>query len=160
MAANSLRNPSNPYMQTQFNDPMLHLSDMQPPPNVPNPSSGFIQPGNVLMQDPQQMKQVQTTNPVPNNTIPMSTLIDFVVNKTYHDITVMADILPSKNDMERKTAIVQFSTRTRQLFIRLLSLVKWASSVGKVVRCSDISNFLDRQVGDNFCWCFCVNQFC
>jgi len=133
-------------MQMQFNDPMLHPPDVQHHPNIPNSSSDFVQPGNVLMQDPQQMKAAQPANSVPNNTIPMSTLIDFVVSKTYHDITVMADLLPNKNDMERKTTIVQFSSRARQLFIRLLSLVKWASSVGKVVRCSDISNFLDRQV--------------
>ena len=152
MTTNSIRHPTNPYMQMQYNDPLLHPPDVQHHPNLPNPNSGFAQPGNVLMQDPQQMKAAQPANPVPNNTIPMSTLIDFVVSKTYHDITVMSEILPSKNDMERKTTIVEFSTRTRQLFIRLLSLVKWASSVGKVVRCSDISNFLDRQVS-----CFCLS---
>ena len=140
----------------QYGEPVLQPPDVQHPASISNPNSGFIQPGSGFLQDPQQIKPA---NPVPNNTIPMSTLIDFVVAKTYHDITVMSEILPSKNDMERKTTIVEFSTRTRQLFVRLLSLVKWASSVGKVVRCSDISNFLDRQVyaclinkmSQNFC---------
>ena len=34
--------------------------------------------------------------------------------------------------MERKIEIYNFSARTRQLFIRLISLVKWANSVSKV----------------------------
>lgn len=44
--------------------------------------------------------------------------------------------LPRKTDMERKVEIVQFASRTRQLFIRLLALVKWASSATKVDKCS------------------------
>lgn len=34
--------------------------------------------------------------------------------------------------MERKIEIYNFSARTRQLFIRLLALVKWANSASKV----------------------------
>jgi hypothetical protein len=40
--------------------------------------------------------------------------------------------LPRKTDMERKIEIYNFSARTRQLFVRLLALVKWASSASKV----------------------------
>lgn len=40
--------------------------------------------------------------------------------------------LPRKTDMERKIEIYNFSARTRQLFIRLLALVKWANSASKV----------------------------
>uniref|UniRef100_A0A4W3I7T9 Mediator of RNA polymerase II transcription subunit 14 n=1 Tax=Callorhinchus milii TaxID=7868 RepID=A0A4W3I7T9_CALMI len=47
--------------------------------------------------------------------------------------------------MERKIEIVQFASRTRQLFVRLLALVKWASNAGKVEKCAMISNFLDQQ---------------
>ena len=35
----------------------------------------------------------------------------------------------------RKIEIVQFASRTRQLFIRLLALVKWANSASKVDKC-------------------------
>nr|CAB3263726.1 mediator of RNA polymerase II transcription subunit 14-like [Phallusia mammillata] len=105
-------------------------------------NSNFLQPS---VPQNQVMPANTNQNLPPPGTIPLNTLIEFVVHKTYHDITVMADLLPSKTDMERKIAIVQFTTRTRQLFIRLLSLVKWASSVGKVVKCSEISSFLDRQ---------------
>uniref|UniRef100_A0A672R4J2 Mediator of RNA polymerase II transcription subunit 14 n=1 Tax=Sinocyclocheilus grahami TaxID=75366 RepID=A0A672R4J2_SINGR len=44
--------------------------------------------------------------------------------------------LPRKTDMERKIEIVQFASRTRQLFVRLLALVKWASNAGKVEKCA------------------------
>ena len=44
--------------------------------------------------------------------------------------------LPRKTDMERKIEIVQFASRTRQLFIRLLALVKWAASASKVEKCA------------------------
>uniref|UniRef100_A0A3Q2P8V6 Mediator of RNA polymerase II transcription subunit 14 n=1 Tax=Fundulus heteroclitus TaxID=8078 RepID=A0A3Q2P8V6_FUNHE len=53
--------------------------------------------------------------------------------------------LPRKTDMERKIEIVQFASRTRQLFVRLLALVKWASNAGKVEKCAMISSFLDQQ---------------
>ncbi len=36
----------------------------------------------------------------------------------------------------RKIEIVQFASRTRQLFVRLLALVKWASNAGKVEKCA------------------------
>ena len=35
----------------------------------------------------------------------------------------------------RKIEIVTFASRTRQLFIRLLALVKWANSASKVDKC-------------------------
>lgn len=38
--------------------------------------------------------------------------------------------------MERKIEIHNFSARTRQLFIRLLALVKWANSASKVDKSS------------------------
>ena len=36
----------------------------------------------------------------------------------------------------RKIEIVQFASRTRQLFVRLLALVKWANSATKVDKCA------------------------
>uniref|UniRef100_A0A663MI47 Mediator of RNA polymerase II transcription subunit 14 n=1 Tax=Athene cunicularia TaxID=194338 RepID=A0A663MI47_ATHCN len=35
-----------------------------------------------------------------------------------------------------KIEIVQFASRTRQLFVRLLALVKWANNAGKVEKCA------------------------
>ncbi|KAM9709736.1 mediator of RNA polymerase II transcription subunit 14 isoform 1-T1 [Menidia menidia] len=75
----------------------------------------------------------------------LSVLIDFLLQRTYHEITLLAELLPRKTDMERKIEIVQFASRTRQLFVRLLALVKWASNAGKVEKCAMISSFLDQQ---------------
>ena len=53
--------------------------------------------------------------------------------------------MPRKTDLERKIEIVKFANRTRQTFIRLLALVKWAGSASKVDKCSTIIAFLDKQ---------------
>ncbi|XP_035248987.1 mediator of RNA polymerase II transcription subunit 14 isoform X1 [Anguilla anguilla] len=75
----------------------------------------------------------------------LSLLIEFLLQRTYHEITLLAELLPRKPDMERKVDIVQFASRTRQLFVRLLALVKWAGNAGKVEKCAMISSFLDQQ---------------
>ncbi|TMW50711.1 hypothetical protein DOY81_004211 [Sarcophaga bullata] len=79
------------------------------------------------------------------NTISLAVLIDFIIQRTYHDLTVLAELLPRKSDMERKIEIYNFSARTRQLFIRLIALVKWANSVSKVDKSANIMSFLDKQ---------------
>uniref|UniRef100_A0A4W6DHG5 Mediator of RNA polymerase II transcription subunit 14 n=1 Tax=Lates calcarifer TaxID=8187 RepID=A0A4W6DHG5_LATCA len=68
--------------------------------------------------------------------IRLSLLIEFLLQRTYHEITLLAEL---------KIEIVQFASRTRQLFVRLLALVKWASNAGKVEKCAMISSFLDQQ---------------
>lgn len=44
--------------------------------------------------------------------------------------------------MERKIEIYNFATRTRQLFVRLLALVKWANSASKVEKSAVSFNLL------------------
>ncbi|XP_045542671.1 mediator of RNA polymerase II transcription subunit 14 [Papilio machaon] len=77
--------------------------------------------------------------------ISLALLIDFIVQRTYDELTVLAELLPRKTDIERKIEIYKFSARTRQLFVRLLALVKWASSATKVDRSAHIMAFLDKQ---------------
>ena len=77
--------------------------------------------------------------------ISLSMLIDFIIQRTHHELTVLAELLHRKTDMERKIAIYQFATNTRQLFVRLLALVKWAASVSKVDKSASIMAFLDKQ---------------
>lgn len=97
------------------------------------PSTGAMMPPGVPVFQP------------PGGTIQLSVLIDFIVQRTYHELQVLSELLPRKTDMERKIEIVQFCSRTRQLFIRLLSLVKWANNCGKVDKCAQITGFLDQQ---------------
>lgn len=78
-------------------------------------------------------------------TIALNTLIDYIIQRTYAEMTVLSELLPRKSDMERKIEIVQFAQKTRQLFVRLLALVKWANSASKVDKCGEICNFLEQQ---------------
>ena len=77
--------------------------------------------------------------------VSLSVLIEMMVQKIYHELTILAELLPRKTDMDRKIEIFNFSSRTRMLFVRLLALVKWASSAGKVEKCSNIVIFLEKQ---------------
>ena len=77
--------------------------------------------------------------------VSLSVLIEMMLQKIYHELTILAELLPRKTDMERKIEIFNFSSRTRMLFVRLLALVKWASSAGKVEKCSNIVMFLEKQ---------------
>lgn len=79
------------------------------------------------------------------NRFSLTHIIELGVQKTYHDLTVLAELLPRKTDFERKIEILHFSERTRQLFMRLLALVKWAGSASKIEQCMDIVSFLDKQ---------------
>ncbi|KAK7108033.1 mediator of RNA polymerase II transcription subunit 14-like isoform X2 [Littorina saxatilis] len=83
--------------------------------------------------------------PQGGGSIPLGTLIEYATQRTYHELCVLSELLPRKTDMERKLEIFQFASRTRQLFVRILALVKWASSVNKVDKCADICMFLERQ---------------
>ena len=67
--------------------------------------------------------------------------------RTYHDLTVLAELLPRKTDMERKVEIFNYASRTRMIMVRLLALVKWASSASKVDKCVSIMNFCQRSAG-------------
>ncbi len=50
--------------------------------------------------------------------VSLSLLIEFIVQRTYHDLTVLAELLPRKTDMERKIEIFNFASRTRMIMIR------------------------------------------
>ncbi|XP_064603828.1 mediator of RNA polymerase II transcription subunit 14-like [Liolophura sinensis] len=97
------------------------------------------------------MPPIDSQMPIPvgpqggGGTMSLATLIDFIIQRTYHELTILSELLPRKTDMERKIEIVQFASRTRQLFIRLLALVKWANSASKVDKCSEICFLLEKQ---------------
>ncbi|UYV70182.1 MED14 [Cordylochernes scorpioides] len=90
-------------------------------------------------------QQVATIPQPSQGSIPLPRLIDFLLQKTYTDLTLLAELLPRKTDMERKIEIANFSHRIRQQYIRLLALIKWAASANKVEKCSQITAFLDKQ---------------
>ena len=95
----------------------------------------------------EQQMQCQFGVPVHHQSkgINLSMIIDFLLQKTYHDLTVLSELLPRKSDIERKIEIIQFATKTRNQFIRLLALVKWASCADRVDKFQAFSSLLDRQ---------------
>jgi len=102
---------------------------------TPLPPQGQAQAGQLMVAQQQP----------PGSSISLALLIDFIVQRTYHDLTVLAELLPRKTDMERKQEIFNFSARTRLLAVRLLGLVKWASSAAKVDKSVQIMGFLEKQ---------------
>ncbi|CAF2044531.1 unnamed protein product [Rotaria magnacalcarata] len=76
---------------------------------------------------------------------PLAHLLDAAVQKTYHELYTMTDLLQNKTNLERKKELVKFACRTRQLFIRILAVVKWAATAGKVNACESIQHFLERR---------------
>ena len=117
-----------------------------PPPGPPNPNPNLnheMVPVNSPATGAAQAGQIQPQNQQPQ--VSLSVLIEYLVQKVYHELNVMAELLPRKTDMERKVMIFQYAARARMLFVRLLALVKWASSASKVDKCNKIMDFLDRQ---------------
>ena len=101
-----------------------------------SPAMEVAQQGGMDLVPPQQ---------VGGQMMSLSVRIDMLVQRTYHDLTILAELLPRKTDMERKIEIFNFASRTRMMFVRLLALVKWASSAGKVEKCANIVMFLEKQ---------------
>ncbi|XP_074593418.1 mediator complex subunit 14 [Brevipalpus obovatus] len=100
------------------------------------------------MSQPMALVEVNSFPPAnrpPMSTISLSKLVDLTIQRTYNDLIILTELLPRKSDIERKIEIVKFANRTRQLFIRLLALVKWAGNASKVEKCSNIVAFLDKQ---------------
>ena len=77
--------------------------------------------------------------------VPLTRMVDAIVHKTYHNLTIMAEVLNAKTDQQKKLEIVKFVQQTRKSFIRLIALVKWANGVNKINKCSEILEFLDHQ---------------
>ena len=94
-----------------------------------------------LQQGAQEQQQQQPGQ------VSLSVLIEMIVQRTYHELSILAELLPRKTDMERKIEIFNFASRTRMLFVRLLALVRWASSASKVDKCASIVMFLEKQSG-------------
>lgn len=134
----------NPIYQNGINSQNIENSGVNPVQQVVNGS-----PFNTTSTTFTPLEQVPHVPPTPatvQGTVPLSLLLEFAIHRTYSEISVLENLFPSKTDMDKKIELVKFANQTKQLYIRILSLVRWAGSVGKVVKCSDIISFLDKQV--------------
>jgi len=90
---------------------------------------------NSLGQQPPQQHQEQF--------IPLSFILDGAIQRTYHQLMIMTDMLQATSDKERKIKIVAFSCKTRLLFMRIYALVKFLKSAH--INVTNILSFLDQQ---------------
>uniref|UniRef100_A0A1X7SWS4 Mediator of RNA polymerase II transcription subunit 14 n=3 Tax=Amphimedon queenslandica TaxID=400682 RepID=A0A1X7SWS4_AMPQE len=77
--------------------------------------------------------------------VQLSTLLDYVLQKSYGDLTQLAELLPRNSDEDKKLRIVQYARHTRQLLIQLLALVKWAQTSNPIRHCTDMFRELNHQ---------------
>jgi len=77
--------------------------------------------------------------------ISLALLMDFAIQQTFHELTILAEMLPNKEQPERKKAIVQFAHASRLMFVKLLSIVKWLRTSKKFEPLASITYFLDVQ---------------
>uniref|UniRef100_A0A1I7UHH1 Mediator of RNA polymerase II transcription subunit 14 n=1 Tax=Caenorhabditis tropicalis TaxID=1561998 RepID=A0A1I7UHH1_9PELO len=82
-------------------------------------------------------------------TVPLNVLIDFAVQHTYHEITVLAELMQRKTsdqgEQERKMSLVQFAHATRSQFLKMVALVKWIRVSKRMDVCYSIDYLLDLQ---------------
>lgn len=53
--------------------------------------------------------------------------------------------LPRKNNVDRKLSILDFLVRSRQMYVKLLALVKWSSDAGEIHQSTSMQEVLLRQ---------------
>lgn len=78
-------------------------------------------------------------------TISLALLIDFAIQHTLHEITILSELLPKKKESDRKINVVHFAHFTRQIFVKLLAIVKWIRISKKFEPLTAIRYFLDQQ---------------
>lgn len=64
--------------------------------------------------------------PTPPGTISLQFLVEVTVQKAYHELTILAELLPHKDDKTRKMEVLKYVHETRGRFLRLLVLIRWA----------------------------------
>ena len=68
-------------------------------------------------------------------TIRLMDLMECLIQRAYHELVVLAEvelISRSKNDFDKKVAIINYLSRTRNYFVRFVALLEWSSSMAKV----------------------------
>uniref|UniRef100_A0A7E4ZZ50 Mediator of RNA polymerase II transcription subunit 14 n=1 Tax=Panagrellus redivivus TaxID=6233 RepID=A0A7E4ZZ50_PANRE len=78
-------------------------------------------------------------------TVSLAVLLDFAIQQALHELTILSEMLPIKDPVDRKKAIVQFAHATRLMFVKMLAIVKWLRTSKKFEPLSSICYFLDQQ---------------
>jgi hypothetical protein len=78
--------------------------------------------GGGQQQQPQQM-MISSSNQ--ERYLPLSFILENAIQRTYHELMLMAEMFQSKSDRDRKIKLLEYAYKTRQLFIRIYALVKF-----------------------------------
>lgn len=71
-------------------------------------------------------------------------LLDFAIQHSFHELTVLSELLPKKKEGERKISVAQFAHSTRCVFLKMLALVKWLRQTRKLDVSNSINFYLDN----------------
>lgn len=103
----------------------------------------LVSPGSEDSEFAQNLPQVpKEAGP---QTVSLAVLMDFAIQQSLHELTILSEMLLVKDQPERKKAIVQFAHATRLMFVKLLAVVKWLKQSKKFDRLSGICYVLDQQ---------------
>ena len=77
--------------------------------------------------------------------ISLGELLHQLIQSTYHDLSQLSELLPTKSDIERKIQLTKFARKTNHQFVRLLALANWASSPETSNSLATFTAHLDQQ---------------
>ncbi|CUM68349.1 uncharacterized protein PRCAT00006071001 [Priceomyces carsonii] len=94
-------------------------------------------------------KKVPELTHITNNIIPLSLVLKFYTQEAYKQLLTMIESLANESetepDVKRKKKFLQLIISLRQDFVKLYTLVKWASKSKDVSKLIDILNWLRTQ---------------
>jgi hypothetical protein len=80
------------------------------------------------------MRRLGAILPPEANDIPLSHILDQLINKAYANLINLCDTLPNLSIVNRKSTILQYSVNARELFVKLLVLVRSAHNSAHVLQ--------------------------
>lgn len=122
------------------------LTDRQNALDDPSSISAALDNNN--QNEEQQLEKFELPTAPENyggRSIPLSYLLDFAIQFTYHEFTVLTELLQKKSESDRKISLAHFARSTRLIFLKLFAVVKWAKKSKKFEQLENICFFLDQQ---------------
>lgn len=80
-----------------------------------------------------------------SRTIALNYLLDFAIQFTYHELSILTELLQKKSESDRKISLAHFARSTRLIFLKLYAIVKWVKKSKKFDQLDNICFFLDQQ---------------
>ncbi|KAI6204768.1 hypothetical protein M3Y94_00715000 [Aphelenchoides besseyi] len=82
--------------------------------------------------------------------VSLTYLIDLAVQETYRLWTITVEYMERRNDVDRKISMVDFTRRTRTLYLKLYAVVKWARIAKALDQKTTGINFVLDQLSQHY----------